>query len=339
MKKILMVCSCLALLLALSVPTFAFTVNNAGPTVEYHIASTGEVVSFDNLRGGVIYYASTPSRDYPYLGLRLNYSDFTQMESNSSSNPIVLESDDFVEWESNYASSYRYQKKVYFTLPAPPLCDGSTCPATDVNQDNICDDCGGVFTFNLRNDTYSFNGYFLPASIKDESGAIVSLLNYWHETLRPNGGNLVLLNGDNADSALLYYFSPNVEYRSGNVVTTGNTSVTLYKVDTDDNGNPYWYKSATDTWNTDGALVASESHIDWVAEAVPNEEGIYQITGDVNFMTPLWEKVGTATQGEMTPMSQKIVGTMKILVACSVGLMACLVVLNLFGKRSLIFRS
>lgn len=31
--------------------------------------------------------------------------------------------------------------------PAIPLCDGSGCPSTDVNEDNVCDDCGLLFAF------------------------------------------------------------------------------------------------------------------------------------------------------------------------------------------------
>lgn len=26
-----------------------------------------------------------------------------------------------------------------------PKCDGTTCPATDFNMDNVCDDCGATF--------------------------------------------------------------------------------------------------------------------------------------------------------------------------------------------------
>lgn len=35
-------------------------------------------------------------------------------------------------------------------------CDGTTCPANDVNHDNICDDCGKVLTYNLRSTLLDF---------------------------------------------------------------------------------------------------------------------------------------------------------------------------------------
>lgn len=37
-----------------------------------------------------------------------------------------------------------------------PQCDGTSCPATDANFDNICDDCGNVLTMSLRSSEYDY---------------------------------------------------------------------------------------------------------------------------------------------------------------------------------------
>lgn len=49
-------------------------------------------------------------------------------------------------------------------------CDGTSCPATDANHDNVCDDCGKVLAYNLRSTlldfakahaaTFSYQKYF-----------------------------------------------------------------------------------------------------------------------------------------------------------------------------------
>lgn len=44
----------------------------------------------------------------------------------------------------------------YFFAPLAIECDGSTCPATDANHDNICDDCGKVLTMSLRSTLLDF---------------------------------------------------------------------------------------------------------------------------------------------------------------------------------------
>lgn len=38
----------------------------------------------------------------------------------------------------------------------PPACDGSACPATDADHNNICDDCGAVLAYNLRSTEYDY---------------------------------------------------------------------------------------------------------------------------------------------------------------------------------------
>ncbi len=69
-------------------------------------------------------------------------------------------------------------------------------------------------------------------------------------------------------------------------------------------------------------------------------DGVVYFVHDPNFFPiPLWAKVGQVTQGEIPALTQNLGGTMKILALCGVGCLASLVVLKLFGKRSLIYRN
>lgn len=69
------------------------------------------------------------------------------------------------------------------------------------------------------------------------------------------------------------------------------------------------------------------------------QTGLY-MRGDTNFPPPLplHQVVQGMTENSLVTMKTAMGGTMEILMVCGVGLMACLAVLNLFGKRSLISR-
>lgn len=43
-------------------------------------------------------------------------------------------------------------------------CDGDTCPATDTEYDNVCDDCGKVLTMSLRSTAYERAKYIAESS-------------------------------------------------------------------------------------------------------------------------------------------------------------------------------
>lgn len=180
---------------------------------------------------------------------------------------------------------------LYVLINLNTQCDGSTCPATDPNGDNICDDCGKPFTMSLRNDTYNFNGTYLPSTLEMADGSTMTIHEFW-DTATLEGSNMVLLTDDT-----LYYFSTGVEYSGTNVVTKGLTVVMLWQTEEDENGNPYWDWKATDTWKTPGANVGARANVTWVADDVYNTNGFVSIDGDVNFLTPLWERVEQVTQG------------------------------------------
>lgn len=223
----------------------------------------------------------------------------------------------------------------YFT---PNLCDGSSCPATDLNEDNICDDCGKPLTYSLRNDTYSFNGYSFPRTMELEDGSTVDIFDYWEQL----GGlyNFVILSRTgNFESALFYLVAPNVEFINGNAVTAvEDTNIILFKPSFTDDGTPYWKYEATDIWGTKGALLAPKDQVLWSAKTILSGDSNPDIIkGDPNFMIPLWEMVEKVTQGEMPKMTESLVGSVTLLTACGIGLLALLVVLVLLRRKSLIF--
>lgn len=117
-------------------------------------------------------------------------------------------------------------------------CDGSTCPATDPNEDNICDDCGLPFVWSLRNDTYNFNGVSLPINFGGTAGITNDLYTLF-DASQSYGGNIFIIDGD-TEQPKLYVFTPSAVVNNGNIVTSqAGTEVVLYTVATDENGTLY----------------------------------------------------------------------------------------------------
>lgn len=201
----------------------------------------------------------------------------------------------------------------------PPECDGTTCPATDVNHDDICDDCGAPLTFSLRDDTvYSFNGVKLP-TITD--------------TLIETYGYFVILDKGTTAYTLIASNTPIME-QAGKVIVEGSTNLAFLSAN---QSSTSWSQYSTQT--VTGYSLGDTAQVIWTSHNVRNvDNGDQVLAGDTNFMPPLWETMGQVTQGGMVQTTATVVGAMKILALCGVGLIALLVVLSLFGKRSLIPR-
>lgn len=198
-------------------------------------------------------------------------------------------------------------------------CDGSTCPAFDLNHDDICDDCGSVFVYSLRDDTfYNYNGVYLPKL----PNVNTELYPYYY---------IIYL--EDTDYALLRFSTTPLSYQSSNnsLIYSG-----------DGVGLQYQFKDEVWTYvsefNISSNQTASQPYTSvlWTNFDVVNDEGSVLIKGDSNFMPPLWSTILGVTQGEMTQTQGKVAGAMKILALCGVGCLTLLVVLKLFGKRSLI---
>lgn len=117
----------------------------------------------------------------------------------------------------------------------------------------------------------------------------------------------------------------------------------------------FTYHKDTNMWTaeertaTEGAMItASGSYVRWSnfdiyrsnKGDVEANNGTLWLDGDENFMAvPLAEIIQGVTEEQLAKTLPALGGTTRILVLCGAGLMASLMVLSLFGKRSLIFRS
>lgn len=322
MKKILMVCSCLALLLALSVPTFAadsvygdWYINESFPApldgesfyCQGSFSSNGEQFSSISLGSSTI--DGVTEYNLTYDSKRV-YSSVNGWVDNAYRYLTVVS----LKFPDNSASQYFF--KFLNNNTSLPLCDGSTCPATDLNHDDICDDCGMAFTYNLRDDTtYMYNDVQLPI-VPSPFGDKAT-----YYTLYDDGtGTYTLVAAD------VRFWED-----SGRIVVTEKGNLIYYAAAS---GDDEWSQFSTQTSGNWVHEVKSSDTVSWSSHIIHDfTTGATFMQGDVNFLPPLMELAGQALSGEMV----KIGKTLTILVACGVGCLACLVVLSLFGKRSLIF--
>ena len=190
----------------------------------------------------------------------------------------------------------------YYSL----ACDGSSCPATDVDFNNVCDDCQKVLTYALRSSllTYAQNTHIANAISTWPS------MTYWVIT-------------DNSEGGYSTYISDApFTYGDGLLKSTGDIRTsTVIEMSTGQNGGRGWSYIDGGSVTADGEAVAGSQVIDGF------------------FPTPLWKTMNKVTQGEMGLLTGETAGTMKIMALSGVGCLALLAVLKLFGKRSLIFRS
>lgn len=116
------------------------------------------------------------------------------------------------------------------------------------------------------------------------------------------------------------------------------------KVKTD--GSYFVYRSIDGGWaflsDSSGGITINKTDVAKSSHDLKNGDGSLFMAGDVTGfffpMTPLAEMVLEVTEEELVTVTiPEMVGAMKVLVPCGVGLMALLVGLSLFGKRSLIF--
>lgn len=218
---------------------------------------------------------------------------------------------DFAEQEVD-ASVYNWVYNDGYEI----VCDGSTCPATDVNHDNICDDCGMMFSV-LRD--------YTPSDFPSGYPAVPSLGNPYAR----------------------YYLYRVISSDRIYIVAYPSTVTPTYD-STKQNGQLYFSESygnyRLDTTNNEWVLSSEESpytiggNNSTSVENLYSSVQIYDENGDPFFPIPLWMEMEKVTQGEMQGLTVTTAGTIQTLALCGVGLMALLVVLSLFGKRSLIFR-
>lgn len=189
----------------------------------------------------------------------------------------------------------------WFTANAIPR-DCECVEMTDSNSDYTCDVCGLTVSENSRTYNYSESVTFRTAS---------------------------------SEFIKVEYFSP------APINIRGYIDGSSYRVDCD---SPVWVVSYTSANNYDWTRVYSavlSTHFpsdNLEDEVIASTFDWYSSdNGDLFFPLPLWSTINNKTQGSLPSMSQVVGGAMTTLAVCGVGLVALLMVLNLFGKRSKIF--
>lgn len=181
-------------------------------------------------------------------------------------------------------------------------CDGSSCPATDLNHDYICDDCGAPFAMSLRK----------SVEVVVKHSETLTLLYRYTETVFGTDFNAVY-----DDSRVTVSFDNPVNH-------------TQYKLV---DGEWELYATHNNEYGSHALSLSSGASI------LSSDVDVYNADGTLFFQNPLWMRVEQVTQGVIPELSNNLGGTMMILIVCGVGCLALLIVLNLFGKRLSIFRS
>lgn len=189
--------------------------------------------------------------------------------------------------------------------PAPPTCDGSACPATDLDHNNICDDCGNILAFSLRSDLLTYAYSHMQQGLDTFPSA-----EYWLITDNTEGGYTIHI----ATEPFTYGMSTGVLSSNGAIYSSS-----VIQMESGQNGGRGWKNLSAGTPLEYGNPVESSHEIKDF------------------FPDPLWKEMEKVTQGAIVAEQIRINRTMGILTVLGVGCLALLIVLTLFGKRSLIF--
>lgn len=306
MKKICSLLLVATLVISLAVPAFAeeevYTLH--GNYTFYLILEPWPIID------GTHYKVNFKSNGVSYDGFVLKYASQLGYHTNGGTQ-VVYEADTY--WKNDafrdisFPSPVTVSKEFYewFTANAKaPMCDGSTCPATDVNFDDVCDDCGLTLAYNLRQ--------------------------------TPNSVELVVKHSDSL--TLKYVYTETLAGTAFNAVYADDRVTVTF----DNPVNHTQYKKVGDDWELYSTLPNQYGNhvisLSGDASISTSDLDVYNTDGTLFFRNPLWMVVEKVTQGEMTNLLTETGGTMKTLLVCGVGCLALLVVLSLFGKRSLIFR-
>lgn len=217
---------------------------------------------------------------------------------------------------ANYDIKYS-NGNIFHESNAPKPCDGTTCPATDLNTDNICDDCGAMFAV-LRD--------YTPSDFPSGYPSVPSL--------NMPDANYYLYKVNSTDREYL------VVYPSAVTPTYDTTKQNGYLYFSESYGS-YELNKTTNEWelsNDESPYFIGGTNNNSV-DIKYSSDTIYDQNGDTFFPIPLWMEMEQVTQGEMKLFNPTMVGILTTLMVCGVGCLALLVVLKLFGNRSLISRN
>lgn len=201
------------------------------------------------------------------------------------------------------------------------VCDGSSCPVTDADENGYCDDCGLYIMRSVAPEAPNNwpSAYPLPSTTYDS-----------HTIIKDVSGTTYLYMVDGG--------TPTIKYLEP-ASTSGKYRLTFEFPGTYPDYMVFRYQLINGEWAYDSVGTMSSFTFGDPITFVYTDTDVLDASGNVFFPLPLWAEMGQVTQGEMVGLAQTTDGTILILVLCGVGLMALLMVLSLFGKRSLIFRS
>ena len=137
MKRIFSILIVLVLVALFALPAFAATLNYPTITLKDNF-----VIRESN---GTYFLHTFNSFTTQSFSIVL-HGDVSYVYQDDMWKPYVTHNSDFTI--TNKELVYSSITSIYIENPIEfvyPLCDGSECPATDVDEDNICDDCGNVF--------------------------------------------------------------------------------------------------------------------------------------------------------------------------------------------------
>lgn len=332
MNKILPLLLAVMLVVSLAVPTFA----TEQETYDFGDVTLAlpENITADMLNDPTFpYYVFLVGRQGIYVMLmsdtELNYN-VGGFSNNSGHEAMLISSvtkDNGATWESSVETNSLANGKTFYPFLTtgamttrllwhnePVLCDGSTCPATDGDDDGICDECG------LR--LMRTSAPVVPSTYP--TLPVVEGKNLHYVVLhREYGYFFMVLTSDTP-------YTVGGTVGDDYLITVANEQEVSYVTYTCTDGENWVQQNsgkayATTVGSASSTLLAST--FDWYKD------------GTLFFLVPLWEKLDRVTQGQMMGLTAETVGTMKILALCGVGCLALLVVLKLFGKRSLIYRN
>lgn len=260
----------------------------------YELTVTSDPLVYSN---GII----CPSRNITLMQFAVSGGEWFESNDGGAGAGTSLVSTSVFKWSNvNILSE---DGDVYYSAPS---CDGSSCPATDVNIDGICDDCGMALMSLSRS----------PVA-PDVTGSNKNYVMFYSGTVYQytvyTSDSSYTIRGEEYGARYRTYLEP---------------SVTATRFQSYDGIN--WEQTYNDKTSND-----YPGEIGW--ELISSTYDWYTEEGDRFFPVPLWEEVQTVTQGEMGNLTSETAGTMRTLVVCGVGLMACLMALSLFGKRWLLF--
>ena len=183
MKKIVTLIICVAVVLAMAVPAFAE--NTTSWLHAYGSVMWNEDIDIDIV--GTVYY---PVEDASSNGVPVYNVVVNGVGKTISYNSTIVYRQD-TGWvddayriltfglQGRYIEAFQVVLDYFGTI----LCDGSSCPATDVDNDGVCDDCGSVLMRSVAPSGPSviyetYNGVRLPtiSTVWNDTGAYTACI-------------------------------------------------------------------------------------------------------------------------------------------------------------------